>query len=84
MFAFLHRQKPVERSLLGGSAVTQLQNHPTKVPAAIIEPGYSSIDEIKSDMAARRLVPPTNKSKSSDGLLNYAELVFDEETDKPK
>lgn len=73
MFSYLHRQKPV----------TELQSPTKKVPPVLIETGYASIDEISTDMAARRLVPPTNKSKS-EGLLNYAELVFDEQTDKPK
>ena len=55
-------------------------------PSVLSESGYASIDELQQGMANRRIVPAntTNEKIPAGKPINYAELVFDEETDKPK
>jgi len=38
------------------------------------DPGYATVTD---EMAGRRVLAPSNKAKS-EGVINYAELVFDE------
>ena len=81
MFAYLNRQRePLPRIHQGSPVIAGKQRLSTEVAA---EPAYADIADVLPNMAGRRLVPPTSKSKS-EGLLNYAELVFDEQTSKPK
>lgn len=53
-------------------------------PSVISESGYATVDQLQEDMASRRIIPANQEKIPPKTTINYAEIVFDDDSDQPK